>query len=231
MQPTLAETLTGAHEVYQRGFRSFAIKVGTDLKTDVENVRALRERFGDGVSLRIDANAGMCFDDALALLRKLEPYVIDAEEQLLPIWDLDGMAELARRVDIPLMTDECVAIVHDLIAVIRKRAASAVQTKTAKNGGIWYTRKLWHIAEAAGMHIYPGNHPCTSIATLSAAHLAADWPGPLCEGPFTVGLEALAEDVVTAPVRLEGNQVRVPDAPGLGFTLDEDKIQQFRVKM
>ena len=231
IQSTLAATLAGADEFHQRGFRSFAIKVGADRKADVENVRALRERYGDDVSLRIDANAGMCFDDALALLRKLEPYAIDAAEQMLPIWDLDGMAELARRVDIPLMTDESVATDHDLIAVIRKRAATAVQTKVAKNGGIWYQRKLWHIADAAGMHIYPGNHPCTSIATLSAAHLSAAWPGPLREGPFTVGVSALSEDVVVAPVKLEANQVRVPDAPGLGVTLDEDKIRKLRVKI
>lgn len=229
IQPTLAATLAGADALYQRGFRSFTIKVGADLKADVQNVRALRERYGDDLSLRIDANAGTSFDDALALLRKLEPYAIDAAEQMLPIWDLDGMAALARRVDVPLIADECVTNVHDLMAVIRQRAATAVQTKIAKNGGIWYSRKLWQVADAAGMHIYPGNHPGTSIATMAAAHLAAAWPGALREGPFTVGICALREDVVTQPLRLEGNQVRVSDAPGLGVTLDEERIRKLRV--
>jgi muconate cycloisomerase len=229
MQPTLEETLAGADRFFERGFRSFTVKVGVDLKADVQNVRALRERFGDDVSLRVDANAGMDFDGALALLRKIEPYDIDAAEQLLPIWDLDGMAELARRCDIPLLADECVATDHDLIEVIRKRAATGVQTKVAKNGGIWYTRKLWHIADAAGMRIYPGNHPSTSIATLSVAHLAAAWPGPVREGPFTVGIGALSQDVIIDPVQLEGNQLRVPDAPGLGVTLDEDAVKKLRV--
>jgi L-alanine-DL-glutamate epimerase-like enolase superfamily enzyme len=229
MQPTLEATLAGAERFFERGFRSFAVKVGVDLKADVRNVRALRERFGDEAALRIDANAGMSFDDALVLLKQLEPYGIDAAEQLLPIWDLDGMAELARRFNTPLITDECVATDHDLIEVIRRRAATGIQTKTAKNGGIWYSRKLWHIADAAGMQIYPGNHPGTSIATLSVVHLAAAWPGALRDGPFTVGIGALSEDIVTEPVRLEGNQVRVPDTPGLGVTLDEDKIRKLRV--
>lgn len=229
MQPTLEGTLAGADRFFERGFRSFTVKVGVDLQADVQNVRALRERFGDDVSLRVDANAGMGFDTALMLLRKLEPYGIDAAEQLLPIWDLDGMAELARRCDIPLLTDECVATDHDLIEVIRKRAATGVQTKVAKNGGIWYSRKLWHIADAAGMRIYPGNHPSTSIATLSVAHLAAAWPGPVREGGFALGIGALSQDVVTDPVQLEGNQVRVPDAPGLGVILDEDKVRKLRV--
>lgn len=231
MKPTLPATLAGADEFYARGFRSFAIKVGDDLKADVQNVRALRERFGDDVSLRVDANAGMNFDAALVLLKKLQPYGIDAAEQMLPIWDTDGMAELARRVDIQMMADECVADAHDLITVIRKRAATGVQTKTAKNGGIWNARKLWHVAAAAGIHIYPGNHPGTSIATLSVAHLAASWPGELREGPFTVGQGVLSADVVTEPVRLDGNKVKVPDTPGLGVTLDEDRIRKLRVDL
>ena len=48
-------------------------------------------------------------------------------------------------------------------------------------------RKLWTIAAAAGLRIYPGNHPSTSIATVSVVHLAAAWPGPLLEGAFAVG--------------------------------------------
>lgn len=229
MMPTLEETVAGAERFHSRGFRSFVVKVGLDLRTDAENVRAVRERLGDEVAIRVDANAGMAFDDALRLLRKIERYGIYAAEQLLGIWDMAGMAELARRVDIPMIADECVSTDRDLIAVISKRAASIVQTKVAKNGGIWHTRRLWEIADAAGLRICPGNHPCTSIATLSVAHLAGAWPGPLFDGPFTVGALTLAEDVVTEPVRLEGSQVRVPDAPGLGVTLDEDKIRRFRV--
>jgi len=43
-----------------------------------------------------------------------------------------------------------------------------------------------------------------------------------------VGISTLAGDVVTEPIRLEGNLVRVPDGPGWGFTLDEDKIRRLR---
>ena len=109
----------------------------------MRNVAALRQRLGDDVIIRVDANAGMTFDSALALLNKLEPYGIDAAEQVLPIWDLEGMADLARRIAIPLMADESVATDYDLIEIIKRRAANAIHTKVAKNGGLWGTRKLW----------------------------------------------------------------------------------------
>lgn len=229
MKDSIEETLEGASEAYAQGYRSFTVKIGLDPKDDVRNVAALRKRLGDDIIIRVDANAGMAFDGALALLKKLEPFDIDAAEQLLPIWDLDGMAELARRVDVPLMADESVATDHDLIEIIKRRAANAIHTKVAKNGGLWGTRKLWTIAEAGGIRIFPGNHPSTSIGTASVLHLAAAWPGALLDGPFPIGMSVYVEDVVTEPVRMEGHLVRIPESPGWGYTLDEDKIRKLRV--
>ena len=229
MKDSIEETLEGAREAYAQGYRSFTVKIGLGPQDDVRNVRALRTQLGDDIIIRVDANAGMEFDGALALLKKLEPFDIDAAEQLLPIWDLDGMAELARRVNISMMADESIATDHDLIEIVKRRAANAIHTKVAKNGGLWGTRKLWTIAQAGGIRIFPGNHPSTSIGTASVLHLAAAWPGVLLDGPFPIGLSVLADDVVTEPIRMEGNLVRVPNRPGWGYILDEEKIRKLRV--
>ncbi len=229
IKDSLEETLEGADQFHRRGFRSFTVKVGVNPEAEVKLVAAVRNRFPAAI-LRVDANASMHFDGALALLKKLEPYELDAAEQMVPMWDLDGMAELARRVDIPIMADECVATVYDLLEVIKRRAATVMQTKVAKNGGIWHMRNLWTIARAAEMRIYPGNHPSTSVATAAVAHLAAAWPGPLLDGPFAVGISgAFARDVVQNPLVVENGAVRVPDGPGLGVTLDEEAIAAMRV--
>lgn len=229
IKDALDETLAGADDFHRRGFRSFTVKVGVDAQAEVKLVAAVRERFPSAI-IRVDANASMQFDGALTLLEKLAPYGLDAAEQMVPMWDMDGMAELARRVPIPIMADECVATVHDLLEVIKRRAATVMQTKVAKNGGIWHMRMLWTLAHAADMRIYPGNHPSTSVATAAVAHLAAAWPGPLLDGPFAVGISgAFARDVVVEPLTVENGAVRVPDAPGLGVTLDEKAIAAMRV--
>lgn len=229
IKDSLEETLEGAEAFHRRGFRSFTVKVGVDPRAEVRLVAAVRERYPDAI-IRVDANASMGFDGALALLKKLEPFELDAAEQMVPMWDLEGMAELARRVDIPIMADECVATVHDLLDVIARRAATVMQTKVAKNGGIWHMRSLWVLAHAAEMRIYPGNHPSTSVATAAVAHLAAAWPGPLLDGPFAVGVSgAFARDVVENPLVVENGVVRVPDGPGLGVTLDEKAIAAMRL--
>ncbi len=229
IKDSLEETLQGADRFHDRGFRSFTVKVGVDPELELRLVAALRERLPAAI-IRVDANASMGFDGALALLRKLEPYGLDAAEQMVPLWDLEGMAELARRVDIPIMADECVGTMYDLMEVIKRRAATVVQTKVAKNGGIWHMRKLWTLAQAAGMRIYPGNHPSTSVATAAVAQLAAAWSGPLLDGPFAVGVSgAFSRDVVREPLAVENGCVRVPEGPGLGVTLDEDAIASMRL--
>jgi L-alanine-DL-glutamate epimerase-like enolase superfamily enzyme len=228
MKPTVEETVDHAETQFNTGFRTFAIKVGEDLNKDAALVRALRERLPEA-KLRVDANAGMSFDDALVLLKKIEPYDVETAEQLIGLWDIEGLAELGRRSTIPMLADESVSDAHSLIALIRARAARAIQTKIAKSGGAWACKTLWTIAAAADIRLCPGNHPSTSIATSAAAHLATAWPGPLLDGPFTVGINGvLAEDVVREPLTT-GHSVTVSDAPGLGVELDDERIRHLRV--
>ncbi len=230
MKPSVEALVESAQVFYDRGFRHFGLKIGIDPAADLRNAEALRDTFGDGIVLRVDANASMNFDAASTLLRKLEPFDIDVAEQPIAIWDVDGLAALAHAVAMPIMADESVSTDHSLLDIIKKRAATVVQTKTAKNGGIHYIRRLWHLAEAAGMRIYPGNHPSTSVATSAVAQMCAASPTPVMEGVFAVGISgALADDIVVNPIRPIDGEVPVSDGPGLGVVLDEDKLAKYRV--
>src|SRR5262249_22380325 len=137
LKPTIGELMDSAEGFYDRGFRQFGVKIGVDRRQDLGNVAALVERFRDRGVLRGDANGAITYDDALALLKKLEPYDIDAAEQPIAICDLDGLAALCRATSIPIMADESVSTDHSLLEVIRRRAATVVQTKIAKNGGMY----------------------------------------------------------------------------------------------
>jgi muconate cycloisomerase len=96
LEKSIEESVEAAQIFYERGFRSFTVKVGVYPHLEVNLVAALRKRFDD-VLIRVDANASLGFDAALALMKKLEPYQIDAAEQMIALWDLDGMADLSRR--------------------------------------------------------------------------------------------------------------------------------------
>lgn len=221
-------------EVEQRvaeGFTSFTVKVGNDPERDAQAVERLAAHMGGRIIIRADGNSGMDYAGALRFMNRVQGLGLDAVEQLLPPSDLAGMAELARRYNVPIMADESVSSDADLLKVIGMRAASVFQTKIAKNGGAWNCKRLWEIGAAAGMRIFPGNHPGASVATAAALHLATAWPGELLEGPFAVGVnEILAEDIVKEPIRRDGKHMFAPDRPGLGVELDPEQLRRFRVE-
>src|SRR3989440_69331 len=116
----LEAELEEAREKVALGHRIFKIKTAAHpLHVDVERVRRIRETVGPGVALRVDANQGWDRPTALAAVRALEPYGLDFIEQPLPRWDLDGMAELARRSPTPIMADESCGSEHDALAIAR----------------------------------------------------------------------------------------------------------------
>jgi L-alanine-DL-glutamate epimerase-like enolase superfamily enzyme len=219
-----------AQAAYESGYRHLRIKIGIDPQRDVANVKAMRKHFGDKVTLRADANGGMSYDQALPLLRKLQEFDLDIVEQPVAGWDLDGMAALARSVSIPISADESLTTTHSLMKIAQQRAASVIQTKVGKNGGIHYIRSLWQIAHAAGIGIFPGNHPGSSVQTASVAHLCAAWPHALLVGDFQMfATDQNSDDVVTRPMRTKDGHLAVPEGPGLGIEIDEARLRRLRL--
>jgi L-alanine-DL-glutamate epimerase-like enolase superfamily enzyme len=216
-------------EAYERGYRHFRFKIGQDPNEDVANLKAMRQRFGNDVALRADANGALRFDQALPLLVRLQDYNLEFVEQPVSLNDIDGMAALAKIITIPISADESVSSQASVVEIIRRRAASLIQTKIGKNGGLFYCQRLWTVAHAAGIAPLAGNHPSTSVAATAMAHLYAAWPWDLPVGEFSNGpTDVLADDIVMQPMCLQKGTVSLSDRPGLGLDLDEEKLARYR---
>ena len=135
------------------GFDVLKVKVGTDAVADVERVRRVREAIGPGPTLRLDANQGWSRRDAVTAIRALEDAgcAIELVEQPVAADDLEGMAWVTDRVSTPILADESVYGVRDLVNVIRHGAADMVNVKLAKCGGLGPARTLLELARAHGI--------------------------------------------------------------------------------
>jgi muconate cycloisomerase len=215
-----------AREKTALGHRIFKIKTAAHpVAADVERVRRIREAVGADVSLRVDANQGWDRPTALAAIAALEPYRLDFVEQPVPKWDLDGMAEIARRVTVPIMADESCASPHDALAIARLGGVSILALKVTKSAGLLGTMAVARIAEAAGMSCYVGCMIETSLGTAAYLQLA------LAAQPVTWGCELfgpllLKGDVVRAPVRYADGAILALDGPGLGVDVDETALKE-----
>ncbi|MEV6967280.1 dipeptide epimerase [Hamadaea sp. NPDC051192] len=203
----------------KEGFTTLKLKVGTDAAGDLARIQAVREAAGPGVTIRLDANQGWTARDAVKIIHGLEDARLGIEfvEQPVPRWDLEGLAWVSERVDTPIMADESVFGVRDLVEVIRRRAADLVNVKLAKCGGLTNARTLLELARAHGLGTVVGSMMEGPIGIGAAASLVAAYPTTAVSD-----LDAawwLASSPVTGGIRYEGSAVVLPDAPGLGVSL------------
>jgi len=198
------------------GFDVLKVKVGTDAKADVERVRRVREAIGPGPTLRLDANQGWSRRDAVTAIRALEDAgcAIELVEQPVVAADLDGMAWVTDRVGTPILADESVYGVRDLVAVIRHGAADLVNVKLAKCGGLGPTRTLLEVAREHGLGTIVGSMMESHVGVGAAAALVSAYPTSAVND-----LDAawwLREAPVAGGIRYEGSLIHLPSAPGLG---------------
>ncbi|MEV5964346.1 dipeptide epimerase [Kribbella sp. NPDC051952] len=198
------------------GFDVLKVKVGTDAKADVERVRRVREAIGPGATLRLDANQGWSRRDAVNAIRALEDCDIELVEQPVEAADLEGMAWVTDRVSTPILADESVYGVRDLVNVIRHGAADMVNVKLAKCGGLAPARTLLELARSHGIRTIVGSMMESHVGVGAAAALVSAYPTSAVND-----LDAawwLREAPVAGGIRYEGSLIHLPSTPGLGVT-------------
>ena len=157
------------------GFRTLKLKVGTDAATDVARVRAAREGAGPDVELRVDANTGWDCFEAVRVIRALEDAGVGVQlvEQPVGRRDLRGLAHVRRHVDTPVMADESVFDLEDLVELVRHDAVDLVNIKIAKAGGLTPALELARIARAHELGVSVGCMLESAVGVSAAATLAA----------------------------------------------------------
>ncbi len=156
----------------EKGVEILKIKIGTDPHADIERVRAIRRAVGSDIELRLDANQGYTVKQAIRVLRMLEPIEIEFCEQPVHWRNLDGMREVRRKTEIPIMADESVHSIYDVIEIIKREAADMVNIKLMKSGGIRNAVKIANLCEAAGIQCQIGCMSETQIAISAGLNLA-----------------------------------------------------------
>ncbi len=220
------------------GFRALKLKVGAQSpEQDVEMIAALRGAVGSGVKLIIDANGGWMYHQALHVLRRAAAYDLFLAEQPVPWWDIDGLARLRRKVEVPIFADESAAELGQVLQIIEREAADGFFLKIPKAGGILKSRRWVAVAQAANLPVMCGCMINSGLGcAVEAAFLAATaWMGHIEQeaiGPlnlynvYDTVSGPLPNDLARQPPRYEGGYLYPPDGPGLGVELDETALDR-----
>lgn len=214
---------------HERGFRTAKIKISGTTDDGIERVAAVRAAVGERMALRVDFNESLTVDEAPAFIRRLEPYALTLVEQPIARADIAGLARIRAAIAIPLMADESVTAPGALVEIIRREAADLVKLKVMKQGGLLRTQAMVACAAAAGLRVVLGHGFGLTLSTLAEAAVAAV-SDAVIDGCEAVGPLKMAGDVVDDPLRLEAGVIRLPDAPGLGASIDRGAVERYRVR-
>lgn len=213
-----------------RQHRDFKIKLGFDRPTtDLKRLKTLRQGLGDDTSLIVDVNQGWSEAECIRYLPALEELGIALIEQPVPAQQLEAMARVAARTSIPVLVDEAAFTREEIARAGAMGCGSVYSLKLTKSGGLFEMKRAAGVASAHGLELYGGCLLESSIG--AAAHLAAFATLPKLEwGTEHFGPRILVEDLVTKPLRFEEFEIYLPEGPGLGVELDEDKVRAFARK-
>lgn len=188
---------TAAQLVRRSGCGTAKVKVaqaGQDLAADVDRVAAVRDALGPDGALRVDANGGWDVETAVLALTRLGRFDLEYVEQ--PCATLEELADLRRRVDVPVAADESIRTARDPARVVANDAADLLVLKVQPLGGV---HRALEVADAVGLPVVVSSAVETSIGLAAGVAFAAALP----ELPFACGLGTqplLASDVCTDPL-------------------------------
>jgi len=223
------EVATQASDLAEQGYKTLKAKIGMDPQADMKTVEAVRERIGDGITLRVDANMGWSSaKEAVRNIKALEKFNLELVEQPLHFSDLEGLYFVREHVDVPIMADESIWTPDDALVCIRARAVDVLNVYVTEAGGLGPAARIFAIADAARLPCTIGSMPELGIGTAAQAHLAFAMR-KLDYASDVNGFVYQSDDLIVETLRIEDGYLYPPAGPGLGVTLDPGKVEKYRI--
>jgi L-alanine-DL-glutamate epimerase-like enolase superfamily enzyme len=208
----------------QKGCTILKLKLGKGVHEDIKRVAAVREAVGPDVAIRLDANQGWTFDEALLALGELEKYNIEFCEQPMRTWFDDRLPELSLNSPIKIMADESVYNHHDARRLINNQSCEYLNIKFAKSGGMLEAQKIHEEALKTGVKCMIGSMLESRIALSANLHFALASPNVEFFDLDTCLLGHLV-DPVTGGLTYDGYRLDVPETIGIGADADPEFLK------
>lgn len=217
----LAEYCLELHETL--GVNAMKLKAGVAKPQEEARVLELcREKLGDNFGLRIDPNGLWSVTTAVKIGRRLEPLNIEYFED--PSWGIEGNAAVRKQVQIPIATNMYPNKFDDLGPSIRLNAVDIILTDLHYWEGPRGVKDLCAVCSTfnLGVAMHSGSEFGVELAAM--LHTASTIPSMNFAGD--AHYHYLLDDIIEGGLmKYENGCLRVPQGPGLGVKLDEDKMK------
>ena len=211
------------------GFKSLKIKVGSNLEQDIARINAIYENLNSSMKLRIDANEQYTVEEAKFLCDAVKNCDLQLFEQPIHRDNLDGLFEIRKKSEIPIMADESVGDHESLIKVLKADCADIVKFGLTQAGGMTAAFKMIASAEAANVKVVVGHGFGLNLSTMAEIMLGATSNNVLlgleCVGPLKV-----MDTVTNEQIDISSGEMTLREEIGVGMTLNESKLSKYALK-
>ena len=192
-------------------------------REDARRIQAVRDAVGPDVDIMIDANYRFSPIDAKMLCRAVEDCNLTWFEEPLYQNHARALADLRRGTNIPIAAGQMEGHRWRIRELVENQAIDVLQPNCCYNGGFTETLKAAHLAQTYNLPIANGGGwPIFNMHTMAGV-----MNGWLVE--FHWGMWQAGQKFFTGAPAPENDMVKIPDAPGLGFTPNYDALADCRV--
>lgn len=210
--------------VSRHGFASIKVKGGVlPPEEELRTVKLLRERFPSPYRIRFDPNAAWSVETSLKILPRMAEYELEYAED--PTWNLEGMSLVRRDVPVPLATNMCVIAFEQIAPAIRLRSIDIILSDVHYWGGLGNNQRLAAVCETFQLGLGMHSDRELGVSTAAMLHLAAATPY-LVYAPDS-HYHDQTDDVITQPFIYKNGCFLLPQGPGLGVSLDAEKVEKY----
>lgn len=224
------ESREHAKYALDEGYSVLKTKGGRDWRKDIERIVAMHDEVSGKLDFRIDPNQGWTFEEAVRVGAKLEDQGVYVQylEQPIRIETYGSYKRLRQRLRQPIGANDDAYFDRNLYQLVKSDSIDVGVVDIVPTG-ISGMQKLAGIAEESGVSLA---HHCgfdLGIKTAAMAHTVSSTPA--FNLPADTVYYSWTDHIIESPFNISDGRLTVPDDPGLGISVIEDKIKEHRIEV
>lgn len=234
-----ADVGNAAKDIVAKGFTALKMNATEELQyvdsfkkieQTVERVAAVREAVGNSIGIGIDFHGRVHKPMAKVLAKELEAFhPMFIEEPVLPE-NNEALKEIAQHTSIPIATGERMFSRWQFKNLLMDGYVDIIQPDLSHAGGITECKKIISMAEAFDVAVAP-HCPLGPIALAACLQVDATCHNVFIQEQslgihYNQGSDLLDYIVDKNVFKYENGFVKIPDGPGLGIEVNEEKVKE-----
>ena len=199
------------------------------IEREVEKVRICREAVGPDFDFVLEVHRGMTLPEAIAFGKAVEPYRPMILEDPVPPDNIDTMAQVAAKVNVPIATGERAIDLREFAVLMKRNACQYVRPDVCAVGGITTSKKICALAEANDVLVIPHN-PLGPVSTAACLQICASIPNLGIQELPSFCLNGQEDAMVKNPLKFENGCMLIPEGPGIGIELADNAEELYPAK-